>query len=92
MAQPPPPLPPMQSQIPSPLAPTVPAASHPILDELREKNNYNPPDYDLSAKGARFFVIKSYSEDDIHRWALFTQKHQYYIYLNIVFFSQVYKI
>ncbi|CAB3386703.1 Hypothetical predicted protein [Cloeon dipterum] len=67
MAQPPPPLPQLQSQIPSPLAPSVPAPSHPILDELREKNNYNPTDYDLSAKGARFFVIKSYSEDDIHR-------------------------
>lgn len=38
-----------------------------MLDELRVKNNYNPPDFDLSAKGARFFVIKSYSEDDIHR-------------------------
>lgn len=69
MAQPPPPLPPMHSQISSPLAPSVPAPSHPILDELREKNNYNPTEYDLSAKGGRFFVIKSYSEDDIHRFA-----------------------
>lgn len=48
---------PTQSSIPS----------HPILDELRIKNNYNPVDFDISAKGARFFVIKSYSEDDIHR-------------------------
>jgi hypothetical protein len=45
----------------------TPLPSHPVLDELRVKNNYNPPDFDLSAKGARFFVIKSYSEDDIHR-------------------------
>lgn len=44
-----------------------PAPSHPVLDELRVKNNYNPPDFDLSAPNARFFVIKSYSEDDIHR-------------------------
>ena len=24
-------------------------------------------DFDLSTKNARFFVVKSYSEDDIHR-------------------------
>lgn len=29
--------------------------------------DYNPPTFDLMAEGARFFVIKSYSEDDIHR-------------------------
>lgn len=42
--------------------------SHPVLEVLRDKNNYNPPefDYDL-VTNARFFVIKSYSEDDIHR-------------------------
>lgn len=44
-----------------------PAPTHPVLDELRGKNNYNPPDFDISAPNARFFVIKSYSEDDIHR-------------------------
>ncbi|XP_039295941.1 YTH domain-containing family protein 3 isoform X2 [Nilaparvata lugens] len=59
--QPAPP-PPMQ-----PPGPPLPLPSHPILDELRVKNNYNPVDFDLSAKDARFFVIKSYSEDDIHR-------------------------
>ncbi|XP_048520579.1 YTH domain-containing family protein 2 isoform X1 [Dendroctonus ponderosae] len=42
-------------------------ANHPLLEELRGKNNYNPTDFDLSAPNARFFVIKSYSEDDIHR-------------------------
>lgn len=41
--------------------------SHPVLDELRVKNNYNPTEFDLSVPNARFFVIKSYSEDDIHR-------------------------
>lgn len=56
---PPPMIPPQQ--------PPGPPPSHPVLDELRGKNNYNPVDFDLSAKGARFFVIKSYSEDDIHR-------------------------
>jgi len=29
--------------------------------------NINPKDFDLVAKNARFFVIKSFSEDDIHR-------------------------
>ncbi|KAH8358882.1 hypothetical protein KR093_003030, partial [Drosophila rubida] len=39
-----------------------------LLDELKDKNNYNPTEIDLDkAATARFFVIKSYSEDDIHR-------------------------
>ncbi|XP_013113692.2 YTH domain-containing family protein isoform X1 [Stomoxys calcitrans] len=39
-----------------------------VLEELRDKNNYNPAEFDLeNAASARFFVIKSYSEDDIHR-------------------------
>lgn len=41
--------------------------SHPVLDELKVKNDYNPVEFDQTAPGARFFVIKSYSEDDIHR-------------------------
>merc|ERR1719206_1016532 len=41
--------------------------SHPVLEELRSINEYNPRDFDLSPKNARFFVVKSYSEDDIHR-------------------------
>ena len=57
----PPPQVQMQAQVPAPIP------SHPVLDELRIKNNYNPAEFDMSAKGARFFVIKSYSEDDIHR-------------------------
>jgi hypothetical protein len=43
------------------------AASHPVLEELRSVNEYNPREYDLNPKNARYFVIKSYSEDDIHR-------------------------
>ena len=35
--------------------------------KMGEQNSYNPKDFDLNAKGARFFVIKSFSEDDIHR-------------------------
>ncbi|KAL1449473.1 hypothetical protein WDU94_001977 [Cyamophila willieti] len=37
-----------------------------LLEELKLKNNYNPDQYELPAN-TRFFVIKSYSEDDIHR-------------------------
>nr|CAD7598349.1 unnamed protein product [Timema genevievae] len=59
--------PPPTGPHPGGLMVVAPLPSHPVLDELRVKNNYNPPDFDMSAKGARFFVIKSYSEDDIHR-------------------------
>lgn len=41
--------------------------SVPILDKLRSKNCYNPKEFSLLQKNARFFIIKSYSEDDIHR-------------------------
>ncbi|XP_048590035.1 YTH domain-containing family protein 1 isoform X2 [Nematostella vectensis] len=45
-----------------------PGESVPVLDKLRSKSNYNPKDCPLLNKpGARFFIIKSYSEDDIHR-------------------------
>ena len=50
-----------------PPPPAVPMPSHPVLEELRSVNEYNPREYDLNLKNARFFVIKSYSEDDIHR-------------------------
>lgn len=38
-----------------------------VLQKLRSANAYNPKDFNLNPKGARFFIIKSYSEDDIHR-------------------------
>lgn len=41
--------------------------THPVLEKLRLENNYNPKDFDMEPKGARYFIIKSYSEDDIHR-------------------------
>lgn len=47
--------------------PPPPPPAHPVLDELRDRNEYNPKEFDLNPKNARFFVIKSYSEDDIHR-------------------------
>lgn len=40
---------------------------HPVLDKLRMENNYNPKEFDLNPKNVKFFIIKSYSEDDIHR-------------------------
>ncbi|XP_023014103.2 YTH domain-containing family protein [Leptinotarsa decemlineata] len=60
----------IQGMIPPPMpmmVATTAAPHHPVLDELKGKNNYNPTDFDLTAPNARFFVIKSYSEDDIHR-------------------------
>lgn len=64
--QPRPPMPAPPTAAPPP-APPAGAQAHPVLDELRVKNDYNPKEFDLSAPLARFFVIKSYSEDDIHR-------------------------
>lgn len=40
---------------------------HPILESLKSQNEYNPRNFDMNPKNARFFVIKSFSEDDIHR-------------------------
>ena len=70
---PPPPAPPQQSSSVVAVAVAPSAAvlssspSNPVLEELQSKHIYNPKEFDLTAKNARFFVIKSYSEDDIHR-------------------------
>ncbi len=45
----------------------IPVNTHPVLDKLKSANQYNPKEFNLNPKGARYFVIKSYSEDDIHR-------------------------
>jgi hypothetical protein len=45
----------------------ITAANQEILDALKRNHQYNPKDFNLNPKGARFFVIKSYSEDDVHR-------------------------
>lgn len=39
----------------------------PVLERLKAKHNYNAREFSLSQRNARFFIIKSYSEDDIHR-------------------------
>ncbi|XP_029818875.1 YTH domain-containing family protein 2 [Manacus vitellinus] len=44
-----------------------PSEPHPVLEKLRSINNYNPKDFDWNPKHGRVFIIKSYSEDDIHR-------------------------
>jgi len=38
-----------------------------VLQKLKSENDYNPKRLTLDVRNARFFVIKSYSEDDIHR-------------------------
>ena len=38
-----------------------------IMDKQKLDNLFNPKEFDLNPTDARFFVIKSYSEDDIHR-------------------------
>ena len=38
-----------------------------IIDKLTEKHNFNPRNFNCNPSEAKFFVIKSYSEDDIHR-------------------------
>jgi hypothetical protein len=47
--------------------PTQPAVNVPVLEQLRSANQYNPKEFTMNVRNARFFVIKSYSEDDIHR-------------------------
>ncbi|KPM06745.1 hypothetical protein QR98_0052230 [Sarcoptes scabiei] len=38
-----------------------------LLKKLCVENNYNPEEFNLDLENARFFIIKSFSEDDIHR-------------------------
>ncbi|XP_016309459.1 YTH domain-containing family protein 3-like isoform X1 [Sinocyclocheilus anshuiensis] len=40
---------------------------HPVLEKLKALNDYSPKDFDWNLKNGRVFIIKSYSEDDIHR-------------------------
>ncbi|XP_044118627.1 YTH domain-containing family protein 1 [Neovison vison] len=43
------------------------AESHPVLEQLKAAHSYNPKEFDWNLKSGRVFVIKSYSEDDVHR-------------------------
>ena len=38
-----------------------------IIDKLIEKHNLNPRNFNCNPSEAKFFVLKSYSEDDIHQ-------------------------
>ncbi|XP_025420368.1 YTH domain-containing family protein 1 isoform X2 [Sipha flava] len=64
MSSPPPPQPSQPQVITSPKE-EKPKGK--IIDELKMKNHYNPVEYSNPPEGSRFFIIKSYSEDDIHR-------------------------
>ena len=44
-----------------------PAPPNPVLDKLKSEHSYNPKEFNFNQKGCRYFIIKSYSEDDIHR-------------------------
>ncbi|TKY85842.1 hypothetical protein EX895_005383 [Sporisorium graminicola] len=72
--------PPMQAQVPSPRPPAggvftsvdaegVPAATPVDPTSLALQKGYNPAPgtFDLAPVNARFFVIKSYTEDDVHK-------------------------
>lgn len=44
---------------------SVPAEVLPFLDH--KETNYNPKDFNVNPRAGRFFIIKSYSEDDVHK-------------------------
>lgn len=37
------------------------------IQQLANRKGYNPVNFDLNPKSARFFVIKSYTEEDVHK-------------------------
>lgn len=41
--------------------------SHPVLEKLKAAHSYNPKEFDWNLRSGRVFIIKSYSEDDVHR-------------------------
>ncbi|KAJ8295577.1 YTH domain-containing family protein [Rhodotorula toruloides] len=45
----------------------LPAETPIDINGLVQKKGYNPPVFDLHPKNARFFVIKSYTEEDVHK-------------------------
>lgn len=42
-------------------------SSHPVLERLKAAHSYNPEGFDWDLRRGRAFIIKSYSEDDVHR-------------------------
>ncbi|BGP22954.1 high-glucose-regulated protein 8 [Rhodotorula toruloides] len=45
----------------------LPAETPIDINGLVQKKGYNPPVFDLHPNNARFFVIKSYTEEDVHK-------------------------
>ncbi|XP_054993864.1 YTH domain-containing family protein 1 isoform X2 [Sorex araneus] len=41
--------------------------AHPVLERLKAAHSYNPEGFNWDLRGGRAFIIKSYSEDDVHR-------------------------
>ncbi|XP_032950614.1 YTH domain-containing family protein 1 isoform X2 [Rhinolophus ferrumequinum] len=40
---------------------------HPVLEKLKAAHSYNPQGFNWDLRSGRVFIIKSYSEDDVHR-------------------------
>lgn len=56
-----------QSDNASDANPGIPKDCSKLLRDLWTKNNFNPKESNMDFRNARFFIIKSYSEDDIFR-------------------------
>jgi hypothetical protein len=56
-----------QQQTGLPLASKSKTQPSGIVGKLHSQNKYNPPEMTVNLSNARYFVIKSYAEDDIHR-------------------------
>ncbi|KAF7363934.1 YTH domain-containing protein [Mycena sanguinolenta] len=57
-----------QQRVPSGQTPTQPFANTPVdVPSLIATKGYNPAEFNLRPNFARFFVIKSYTEDDVHK-------------------------
>ncbi|WAR59435.1 hypothetical protein PtB15_11B75 [Puccinia triticina] len=56
---------PMSFMTPNPAG--LPGANNSNIQELARQKGYNPTNFDTSPPSARFFVIKSYTEEDVHK-------------------------
>ncbi|KAH9821229.1 YTH domain family protein 3 [Melampsora americana] len=46
---------------------TLSGSSGVDIQQLANRKGYNPVNFDMNPKSARFFVIKSYTEEDVHK-------------------------
>ncbi|KAJ7137830.1 YT521-B-like domain-containing protein [Mycena epipterygia] len=57
-----------QQRVPSGQTPTQPFVNTPVdVPSLIASKGYNPTNFELRPSFARYFVIKSYTEDDVHK-------------------------